>query len=111
MSIIQTKAATEYTFHQLHFSYLIGGFNQGDVYEPIICRTPNYCNETLTSWPSPPIDHGLQAKPTPSVGVPEFSYLTFNCSDSNQVMYKPPLYIEKFPEDYEFKVNNIFIIF
>ena len=78
----------------------LAGFKEGDVFAPIICRQPNYC----TAMPTPPPDHGLQAQPYPSVGIPEYSYLTFNCSDTEKVMYKPPLFIEKFSDDYVFQV-------
>lgn len=57
--------------------------------------------------PTPPEDHGLQAQPTASVGVPEFSYLNFNCTDAEKVMYKPPLYTEKLSGDYVFQVKDI----
>ena len=54
------------------------------------------------------MESGLEASnSTPSIGVPEFSSLSFNCKDPDYVMYKPPLYTEKFAEDYKFEVSTI----
>ena len=51
------------------------------------------------------MESGLEASnSTPSIGVPEFSSLSFNCKDPDYVMYKPPLYTEKFSEDYKFQI-------
>ena len=81
----------------------IAGFKQNDVFEPIICREPKYCTEDVQ--PKPTVESGLEvSNSTPSIGVPEFSYLSFNCKESKYVMYKPPSFTEKFAEDYKFEV-------
>ena len=85
----------------------LAGFKQNDVYEPIICREPKYCTEDVQ--PKPTMESGLEASNSrPSIGVPEFSFLSFNCKDPTYVMYKPPLYTEKFADDYKFEVSIIF---
>ena len=87
-------------------NFKIAGFKQNDVFEPIICREPSYCTEDIQ--PKPPVESGLEpSNSTPSIGVPQFSYLSFNCKESDYVMYKPPLFIEKFPDDYKFEVTYI----
>ena len=80
----------------------LAGFEEGSVFAPILCRKPEFC----TSPPDPPASHGLQVQPVQSAGVPEFSYISFNCSDSNKFMYMPPLYIEKLSSEYVFQVDD-----